>query len=165
MDGSVEPNLFIVDYLKHFSVETFLKIINLIKEKSIDTIFIDDIEEFVGNEFTFETVFEERNDSVLDSFLFLLNNYSVRVIFNTTLRKVYGCSGGQNPTLPDFSWNRRMITTCSQMYIVYRSLFHGYAENESGSSTKNDIEIVSVKNENCRDEIFKLDNEELKIYP
>lgn len=161
MDSFLEPNLFIQDDLKHYNIETFLQLIKQIKLYSIKTIFIDDIDECVGNEFNMETWFEERNESVLDAFRFLNENYGVRIIFNSTLRK----SADIKPSLPDFCWNRKMISACNQMFIVLRIFSHGYTEDESGRSTENDIRILSVKNENCEDEEILLDNTEVNIYP
>lgn len=161
MDNKISSTLIIKDELKNYNVETFLNIIKLTKSHFINTIFIDDIEEFIGNEFDLETWFEDRNDSVLNAFHFLVENYNVRLVFNSNLRKMTG----RHPSLPDFCWNRRMISACNQMYIVNRIFGHGITEDESGRSTENDIVVLSVKNEHCKDISVELDNQELNIYP
>ncbi len=167
MDGSVEPNLLIEDSLNRFNVESFLKIINLIKENSIDTVFIDDMETFIGNGYTIDTIFEERNESVIDSFIYLFKTYGVRVVFNVVFsidRDSAYIFRGILPTISCFTWNRRMISACSQIYIVSRPALNGITEDESGRSLDDCIRILSVKNANCKNETIELDNKEHKIY-
>jgi hypothetical protein len=168
MDGSVEPNLLIEDSLNRFNVESFLKIISLIKENSINTVFIDDMETYIGNGYTIDTIFEERNESVVDAFIYLFKNYGVRIVFNvvfSTDRDNAFMFDGTIPTISCFTWNRRMISTCSEVYIVYRPAENGIIEDESGRSLKDCIRILWIKNANCRDITIELDNKELNIYP
>ena len=170
MDGKLESGLFIKDDINRFNVESFLKIISLIEELSINTVFIDDMETFIGNGFTIDTIFEERNEAVVDSFIYLFKKYHVRIIFNVVFKfdKEYSFvinGDGVLPIISCFTWNRRMISICSQIYTVYRPSQHGYKENADGESIIDRIEIMSVKNERCVNETIILDNKKLKIYP
>lgn len=152
----IEQKLIIDDSFERFNVDTFLEIIKKVNDNKYTTVFIDSVEQFLNN--YFETYFEKHNQSVLDAFKYLTENYNVRIIFTTRISETHALQ----PNLADFTWDRKLINYCNQIYAVYDKRDQSIIDAESDKVYRQTM-LLSLKNESCVNQEIPVFKSESKI--
>jgi hypothetical protein len=169
MDSQINENLEVNTSFDYFNVGSFLEMIKYIEMQKITTLFIDDLDCLGRNKFS--EFNENEKDSTIDGLLYLSKHLNISVVFNLILSKSYvshyfGERGIRvdKPRMRDFDWSRKIVNDCSQIYALHRPAFFGLSQDEDGNSLIDSIEILSLKNENHKEEIFEIDNKKSMIY-
>jgi hypothetical protein len=131
-----------------------------IEKNNFTTIFIDDIDWF--NEGIRSYSDQYYKEASIKALLFISKKLNVRVFFTISIEERYAYP--DETSIRNFSWSRYLVNECTQIYVLYRPYFYGYAIDQNGECLVDQIRVISVKNETHREETILLDNSELKIY-
>ncbi len=135
----------------------------LIKKHQATTVFIDDLDSMLGE--NFQLANKERNE-LIRSLKILTTEFEVRLILNVTVSKKVEYRGGEKiPDLRDFTWSRSLVNAADQVFIFYRPFYYGITQDEFGNSTSELIQLQCLKNLNGIEELINLDNKTEKILP
>ncbi len=160
LDDHVQENLEINTSFKYCNLLTFLDVYDYVEKNEFTTVFIDDIDWF--NEGIRSLTNQYYKEASIKALLFLSKKLNVRVIFTLSIEERYDYP--VENSVRNFSWSRSLVNECSQIYVLYRPYFYGYATNQNGECLVDQIRLISLKNENHKEETIILDNSELKIY-
>ncbi len=136
IEGSVAEKLTINSRQNWFSVGTFLEFIHLLEVEKYTTIFIDDVDTFLGGEDIFKGTDYSLRDELIEALLFLVERYKIRIVFVLRLDKLDD-EMGEIPSLRDFVWSRLIINDCHQML--------GLSETYRVANDRNEVNVASLK--------------------
>jgi hypothetical protein len=160
LDGHIQENLEINTSFKYCNLMTFLDVYDYVEKYNFTTIFIDDIDWF--NEGIRSLTDQYYKEASIKALLFLSRKLNVRVVFTLSIKERYDFP--VESSVRNFSWSRSLVNECFQIYVLYRPYFYGYAVDQHGECLVDQIRVITVKNENHKEETIILDNSELKIY-
>ncbi len=163
-DGKVEPNLTINTSFNKLEISTCIELFGYIKNQNFDIVFFDNIDAF---RFDIHGDDNYSEKPVLDFMQFLINELSIKIIFNTSLHDNYldyskDYMTREAPVLKNFS--RDMVNNCEHIYGFVRLFSLGIEQDETGKSTFDKLEIHNLKNPSDSSDVIKLDNRKYNIY-
>lgn len=151
---TINDNLDINTHVGYFDVNSILEIIDLIEFHNYSTIFIDDINYFIQSE-TVSFLGQEYRDQAIKALKYIVDRYSVRIIFNITIDVNVSNSNYHQPNLGDFAWSRLIINDCDQ--VIALTNLSPVVNYETGEYYNyNTLEIFNLKNHKCEVESFKI---------
>ncbi len=136
IEGSIAEKLTINSRQNWFSVSAFLEFIHLIEVEKYTSIFIDDVDTFLGGEDVFRGTDYSLRDELIEALLFLVEKYKIRIVFVLRLDRLDD-EMGETPSLRDFIWSRLIINDCHQVL--------GLSETYSTDKNENEIAVASLK--------------------
>lgn len=161
IDGTINTNLELNTYLGYYCVESFLELIEYIEEGGFKTVIIDNAECYSLN--PNGTFSYPGKDGVVDALLFISNRLKVRVMFTTYLVSNSFTEDYSSPTLNSFIWSREIVNQCEQIYVFYRPAICGLKFDEEGIPIEDNLELISLKNEDHNEHKIIYANSEFKI--
>ncbi|MDA3892057.1 MAG: hypothetical protein PF517_10385 [Salinivirgaceae bacterium] len=137
--NGVNKNLILNTTLDYYEDDYVgMQMIKQIKDNEISTIIIDDIHDFVGDDYSINKAIVGLKH--LSEFL------NIRIIFTiNTSKNDIEYSQGERLKIRDFRW-RSVVNECDEIYAIYRPTAFGFTEDESGYISPNDTEFYSLKN-------------------
>lgn len=160
LDEKVQEKLEINTSFKYCNLLTFLDIYDYVEKHNFTTVFIDDINWFNEGIRSYTDLYYK--ETSIKALLFLSKKLNVRIVFTLSIEERHDYP--VENSVRNFSWSRNIVNECSQIYVLYRPYFYGYSTNPNGESLIDQIRVISLKNENHKEETIILDNRELKIY-
>ncbi len=145
IDGGVAEKLKINSKQNWFGVSTFLELINLIEAEKYTTIFIDDVDTFLGGEDFFRGTDYSFRDELISALSFLVERYKIRIVFVLRLDRLDD-EMEITPSLRDFVWSRLIINDCHQVL--------GIGETYNTEKDLNEIKVASLKEESLEIEEY-----------
>ncbi len=136
IEGSVAEKLTINSRQNWFSVGAFLEFIHLLEVEKYTTIFIDDVDTFLGGEDIFKGTDYSLRDELIEALSFLVERYKIRIVFVLRLDKLDD-EMGEIPSLRDFIWSRLIINDCHQVL--------GLSETYRVANDRNEVNVASLK--------------------
>lgn len=136
IEGSVAEKLTINSRQNWFSVGTFLEFIHLLEVEKYTTIFIDDVDTFLGGEDIFKGTDYSLRDELIEALSFLVERYKIIIVFVLRLDKLDD-EMGEIPSLRDFIWSRLIINDCHQVL--------GLSETYRVANDRNEVNVASLK--------------------
>ena len=138
--GGVNKNLLLNTTLEYYEDDYVgMQMIKQIKDNDISTIIIDDIHDFVGDEYSI-------NNTIV-GLKHLSELLNIRIIFTINTSNDIENSQGGRLKIRDFRW-RNVVNECDEIYAIYRPTAFGYTEDESGYISPNNTGFYSLKNAN-----------------
>lgn len=144
IDKSISPGLEIRTDFEYFGLDTFVKLMWLLKDKSHSTVFIDN-SDFLNKYDPWDQAYGEV-DEFIEALELMHHFCRVKVIFTINIGQKADLSR-RYPMLRDFNSSRHIPNKCQQVLAVYRPHYHGYIEDEQGIELKNQFEIYSFKSQ------------------
>ncbi len=145
IEGSIAEKLKINSRQNWFGVGTFLEFIHLLEVEKYTTIFIDDVDNFLGGEGVFSGIDYSFRDELIAALSFLVERYKVRIVFVLRLYNVDD-KFGEQPSLRDFIWSRLIIDDCHQVL--------GLSERYCTDKNENEITVASLKEDSLEIEEY-----------
>lgn len=154
---TLNDNLDINTRVGYFDVGSFLEILELIEFNNYSTIFIDDINYFIQSE-TVSLLGQEYRDQAIKALKYIVDRYSVRIVFNVTIDINVSNSNYHQPNLGDFAWSRLIVNDCDQ--VIALTNLNSVVNNETNEYYYNTLEVFNLKNNKCEVESFKINLKE-----
>ncbi|MDY0201296.1 MAG: hypothetical protein RBR40_09940 [Tenuifilaceae bacterium] len=162
IDGTINSNLELNTHLGYYCVESFLELIEYIEEGDFKTVIIDNAECYSLN--PAGTFSYPGKDGVVDALLFISNRLKVRVMFTSYLVSNSFTEDYSSPTLNNFIWSREIVNQCEQIYVFYRPTMYGFKFDEEGTPIDDNLELISLKNEEHNEHKIIYPNSEFKFF-
>jgi len=153
-DKALNDNLDINTRIGFFDVGSFLEIIEQIEFHNYSTIFIDDINYYLQSDAVTVTG-QEYRDQAIKALKFIVDRYSVRIVFNVTIEINVNSSNYRRPNLGDFAWSRLIINDCDQV-IALTNLDSVVNIENNEVYDYNTLEVFNLKNNTLEIESIKI---------
>ena len=144
IDRSINPGLAIRTDFEYFGLDTYVKLMWLLQDKSYSTVFIDN-SDFLNKYDPWDRAYGEV-DEFIEALELMHHFCRVKVVFTINIGQKADYSR-KYPMLRDFNSSRNIPNKCQQVIAVYRPHYHGYMEDEQGVPLKNRFDIYSLKNQ------------------
>ena len=144
IDSSINPGLEIRTDFEYFGLDTYVKLMWLLQDKSYSTVFIDN-SDFLNKYDPWDRAYGEV-DEFIEALELMHHFCSVKVVFTINIGQKADYSR-KYPMLRDFNSSRHISNKCQQVLAVYSPHYHGYMEDEQGVPLKNRFDIYSLKNQ------------------
>lgn len=144
IDSSINPGLAIRTDFEYFGLDTYVKLMWLLQDKSYSTVFIDN-SDFLNKYDPWDRAYGEV-DEFIEALELMHHFCRVKVVFTINIGQKADYSR-KYPMLRDFNSSRHISNKCQQVLAVYRPHYHGYMEDEQGVPLINRFDIYSLKNQ------------------
>jgi replicative DNA helicase len=162
-EQKLRKDLIINTTFEYLDGESLATLRSILKEQGYSTLIIDDLDHCQKEDHQRS---EYEKDFIIKELKRIAEDLGMRIIVNVSLSKQLEHRMGDNrPMVRDFTWSRRLINDCSQIFSIFRPAHYAFVEDEEGNPTDDVIEIDCLKNLGGEEFSVWLDNKEEKIIP
>lgn len=144
-DEEQEHLLSFKDNLSFLNPLFINELTQLIQNNSFSTIVIDSLDYLYGDNPSPRQVIRDQLIRDLKSLVALTG---CTIILNVWLSdRLENRSGDKRPIYRDLVWCRQLSALADQIFAIYRPAYYGLSQRKIPEETKNELEIISLKNE------------------